>query len=54
MKTIIAGSRTINDYNLLLEAISSCIITEVFSGNAFGIDRILIYHFIKNRISKFS
>lgn len=40
MKTIIAGSRTIEDYNLLLEAIkdSDFNITQIISGNCRGID----------------
>ena len=40
MRTIIAGSRSITDYNLVLEAIeeSEFIITEVVSGKAQGID----------------
>lgn len=41
MKTIIAGSRDICDYDVLLEAISKCPweITEVISGRARGVDR---------------
>ena len=40
MKTIIAGSRNINDYNLLLKAIrnSGFKITEICSGGANGVD----------------
>jgi hypothetical protein len=40
MKTIIAGGRTINDYNLLLNAIAQCqfAITAVVSGKAKGAD----------------
>lgn len=42
MKTIIAGSRSITDYRLLLEAISliDWEITEVISGRARGADRL--------------
>ena len=42
MKTIIAGSRSITDYNLLLEAYSECDfeITEVVSGGARGVDKL--------------
>ncbi len=41
MKTIIAGSRTIKDYSIILEAIklSSFIITTVISGGAVGVDK---------------
>jgi hypothetical protein len=40
MKTIIAGSRTIHDYSLVLRAVaeSGFPITEVFSGAAAGVD----------------
>lgn len=40
MKTIIAGSRNINDYNLLLEAVnkSNFNITCIISGGAKGVD----------------
>ena len=40
MKTIIAGSREITDYNIVLNAIenSKFIITEIVSGNARGVD----------------
>lgn len=40
MKVIIAGSRCINDYEVLLEAIknSEFYITEVISGGAIGVD----------------
>jgi hypothetical protein len=42
MKTIIAGSRTITDYNELLKAIDKIDweITVVISGNARGVDRL--------------
>lgn len=43
MKTIIAGSRDINDYSVLEEAINKhCkwTISEIFSGNARGPDRL--------------
>ena len=42
MKVIIAGSRTIHDMNILIEAIklSQFDITEVVSGNAKGVDRL--------------
>ncbi len=42
MKTIIAGSRDICDYDVLLEVISKCPweITEVISGTARGVDRL--------------
>jgi hypothetical protein len=41
MKTIIAGSRTIHDYDNVLEAVSRSgfEITMVVSGGAFGVDR---------------
>lgn len=42
MKTIIAGSRKIRDYDVVLRAIESCpfksLITEVVSGTANGVD----------------
>lgn len=40
MKTIIAGSRTIADYELLEQSIAECgwQITEVVSGGASGVD----------------
>jgi predicted Rossmann fold nucleotide-binding protein DprA/Smf involved in DNA uptake len=40
MKVIIAGSRDINDYNIVLSAFSSCPfeITEIVSGCAKGVD----------------
>jgi len=40
MKTIIAGSRNIHDYNLLLNAVAEAnmVITEVVSGGAGGVD----------------
>lgn len=40
MKTIIAGSRTINDYNLVKETIkeSEFSITKIYSGRAKGVD----------------
>lgn len=42
MRCIIAGSRTINDYELLVEAFTSCSwsakITEIVSGGARGVD----------------
>lgn len=42
MKTIIAGSRGITDYSLLLKAYSECgfEITEVVSGGARGVDKL--------------
>jgi hypothetical protein len=42
MRTIIAGSRSINDYSKLEEVIKKCgfVITEVVSGGAAGIDRL--------------
>lgn len=42
MRTIIAGSRNIFDYDLLLDAIENCgwEITEVVSGTAQGVDRL--------------
>lgn len=42
MKTIIAGSRTIEDYSILLKAIvsSEFEITQVISGNARGVDKL--------------
>ncbi len=42
MKTIIAGSRTIGDYCILIEAITACPwkITTVLSGGARGIDQL--------------
>jgi hypothetical protein len=42
MRTIIAGSRGINDYDLLLEAIkkSEFEITKVISGGAYGVDKL--------------
>lgn len=42
MRTIIAGSRNIGDYNILLEAIteSGFNITAVISGTARGVDRL--------------
>lgn len=41
MKTIIAGSRSITDYNVVKKVIkqSKFSITEVVSGTAFGVDR---------------
>lgn len=38
MKTIIAGSRDFNNYNLLCESLKSINITEVVSGGARGAD----------------
>ena len=42
MKTIIAGSRSITDYQLLLSVIRNCNIgiTEVISGTARGVDKL--------------
>jgi hypothetical protein len=42
MKTIIAGSREIRDYSILIEAVKECPweITEVVSGTAQGPDRL--------------
>lgn len=42
MKTIIAGSREINDLSLITKAVSECgwIVSEVVSGNARGVDRL--------------
>lgn len=44
MKVIIAGSRSITDYNAVLDAIAACPfsheITEVVSGRAVGVDRL--------------
>jgi hypothetical protein len=41
MKTVIAGSRGITDYNKLKEAVDRCgfVITEVVSGGARGVDQ---------------
>lgn len=42
MKTIIAGSRSITDYAVLLHALTECgwTVTEVISGGARGADRL--------------
>lgn len=42
MKTIIAGSRSINDFSFVEKSIerSGFRITEVFSGRAYGVDRL--------------
>lgn len=52
MKTIIAGSRTIVDYELVKQAIqqSQFEITEVISGNAPGPDRLGIRWATENKI----
>jgi hypothetical protein len=41
MKTIIAGSRTVNDFDLLVKVIkaSKFEITEIVSGGAYGVDK---------------
>lgn len=39
MKTAIIGSRSIEDYALLLQAIEGMTITEVISGGAAGVDK---------------
>lgn len=42
MRTIVAGSRTIEDYDMVCNAIETCPweITEIVSGHAFGVDRL--------------
>lgn len=42
MKTIIAGSRSINDYAAVVDAVARCgwEVTEVVSGTASGVDRL--------------
>lgn len=52
MKTIIAGSRTINDLALVRQAVlESCFeITEVISGGARGVDRLAIIFAQENNI----
>lgn len=49
MKVIIAGSRNIEDYNLIILAVnkSQFVITEVVSGNARGVDKLGEYFAIK-------
>jgi hypothetical protein len=39
MKTAIIGSRSIEDYALLLQAVAGLTITEVISGGATGVDK---------------
>lgn len=53
MKTIIAGSRTITDYNLVLKEIkeSGFNITEVVSGMAKGVDTLAVKYAKENNIS---
>lgn len=52
MKTIIAGSRGINDYSIVLEAIehSGFEITEVVSGTARGVDKLGERYAVENVI----
>lgn len=52
MKTIVAGSRTINDYKVVEEAIkeSGFDITEIVSGMAGGVDTLGILYAKKNHI----
>ena len=52
MKTIIAGSRTITDYSLLMDVLDSVTweITEVISGGARGVDRLGEQYANKNNI----
>lgn len=52
MKTIIAGSRTINHLNSLIEALKKCDweITEIVSGGAKGADNVGERYAIKNNI----
>lgn len=52
MKTIIAGSRNITDYNELLKAIENIDweITEVISGGARGVDELGEWHATSNNI----
>lgn len=52
MKVIIAGSRTIKDYNFLLNAVkeSSFIITEVVCGMAEGVDKLGLKWGYENKI----
>ena len=53
MKIIIAGSRSINDYNTIKKAIkdSSFDITEIVSGNANGVDKLGEKYAKENNIS---
>lgn len=52
MKTIIAGSRGVTDYNIVLEAIkqSGFEITEVVSGTARGVDKLGERYAVENVI----
>jgi predicted Rossmann fold nucleotide-binding protein DprA/Smf involved in DNA uptake len=52
MRTIIAGSRNIHDYDLVVQAVnaSGIKITEVISGNAAGIDTLAIQYAIENNL----
>ena len=52
MKIIIAGSRSITDYNSLVDSIieSNFIITEVISGHANGVDKLGEKYAKENRI----
>ena len=52
MKVIIAGSRTINDYDILEKAIKRSLfnITEIVSGGARGIDTLAIEYAKNNNI----
>lgn len=40
MKTIVAGSRSFNDYNLLSNCLNQLVITEIVSGTANGADKL--------------
>jgi hypothetical protein len=53
MKVIIAGSRDITDYNLILKAVKEArfVITEVVCGGARGVDRLGKEFAEKNHIS---
>lgn len=55
MKTIVAGSRTFNDYELLKDTLQHLNITEVVSGTARGADRLGEKYATENNIllSKF-
>lgn len=44
MKTIIAGTRTFEDYELLKSHCRKCIISEVVSGKAYGADMLGEYY----------
>lgn len=53
MKTIIAGSRTISDYAVIVDAVkaSGFEITEVISGSAQGVDRLGETYAQKNNLA---